>query len=126
MKLEFRSKNAIVYEQLRISIINGDYKPGVRLVIDQLAVDFGVSQIPIREAIRQLEAEGFVSIEPYAVATVTQINADFIFEIFSLLKSTEIICSRTACATMTEQELSTLQNLIEKMDHSLDDPDIWS
>ena len=59
MKLEFRSKNEIVYQQLRKSIIQGDFKPGTRLVIDQLALELGVSQIPIREAVRQLEADGF-------------------------------------------------------------------
>src|SRR5215813_12977012 len=126
MKLEFRSKNALVYEQLRKAIINGDFKPGARLVIDQLAAELGVSQIPVREAIRQLESDGFISFEPYSGATVTEINANLIFEIFALLESVEVICSRTACTLMTAQELAALAALINKMDTTLDDPDTWS
>src|SRR5689334_12445834 len=104
MKVEFRSKNEIVYQLLRQALVNGDYKPGERLVIDQLAVEMGVSQIPIREAIRQLEADGFVTIEPYAGATVSDLNANFIFEVFALLENIEVICSRTACRCMTSAE----------------------
>ena len=89
MRPTFRSKNEVVYDLLRQSIIEGEYKPGKRLVIDELAVTLGVSQSPIREAMRQLEADGFVTIEPYVGATVTKINADFIFEVFGLLESLE-------------------------------------
>lgn len=126
MKLEFRSKNAIVYEQLRKSIINGDYKPGTRLVIDQLSAELGVSQIPVREAVRQLESDGFITFEPYTGATVTEINANLIFEIFALLESVEAIGSRAACAHMTEEQLAKLSTLIQKMDTTMDDPNLWS
>src|SRR5215475_11563901 len=97
MKLEYRSKNELVYQRLRTAIIHGEYQPGSRLVIDQLAAELGVSQIPIREAVRQLEADGFVTIEPYTGTTVTDINANLIVEIFALLESFEVICSRSAC-----------------------------
>src|SRR5215813_1926893 len=126
MKLAFRSKNEIVYEQLRTAIINGEYLPGTRLVIDQLATELGVSQIPIREAVRQLEADGFVTIEPYAGATVTEINATLIFEIFALLESMEVICSRAACRQIDEKELENLAVLIERMDESVENPQEWS
>ena len=81
----FRSKNEVVYDLLHQAIIRGDYKPGERIVIDELASRLDVSQIPIREALRQLEADGFVTNEPYVGVTVTGISADFIFEIFALL-----------------------------------------
>ena len=109
MKLEYRSKNELVYQRLRTAIIHGEYRPGTRLVIDQLAAELGVSQIPIREAIRQLESDGFVTFEPYAGAKVTDITAGFIFEVFALLESVEVICSRAACQLMTEQELEKLE-----------------
>jgi len=126
MKVEFRSKNEIVYQLLRKALVNGDYKPGERLVIDQLAVELGISQIPIREAIRQLEADGFVTIEPYAGATVSDLNANFIYEVFALLENIEVICSRTACRCMTDAELQNLSDFIHKMDASVDQPDQWS
>ena len=126
MKLEFRSKNEIVYQQLRQAIIQGDFQPGARLVIDQLAAELGVSQIPIREALRQLEADGFVTIEPYSGATVTEINANLIFEVFALLESIEVICSRAACRQMDDQQMDTLTALLDQMDNSVNDPEKWS
>jgi DNA-binding GntR family transcriptional regulator len=126
MRPTFRSKNEAVYDALRQAIIQGEYEPGSRLVIDDLAETMGVSQIPIREALRQLEADGFITIEPYVGATLTQINASFIFEIFALLESLEVICSRTACRCMTDAEMEKLAGLIDRMDGSLNDPERWS
>jgi DNA-binding GntR family transcriptional regulator len=126
MRPAFRSKNEVVYDVLRESIIQGDYKPGTRLVIDELSASLGVSQIPIREAMRQLEADGFVTIEPYVGATITEINADFIFEIFALLESMEVVCSRTAARCMSDEELETLADLVEQMDASANRPEQWS
>lgn len=122
----FRSKNEVVYDTLRLAIIQGDYAPGARLVIDELAATLGVSQIPIREAMRQLEADGFVTIEPYVGATITPINAHFIFELFNLLEALEVMCGRTAIGTMTEADIGTLAALIAAMDASIDDPERWS
>ncbi len=126
MRPAFRSKNEAVYDSLRQSIVQGDYKPGTRLVIDELAGSLGVSQIPIREAMRQLEADGFVTIEPYVGATITEINAEFIYEVFGLLESMETFCSRAACRLMSDTELAKLGELITRMDHSVDFPEQWS
>jgi DNA-binding GntR family transcriptional regulator len=126
MRPTFRSKNEVVYETLRQSIIRGEYKPGIRLVIDELAAQLGVSQIPIREAMRQLEADGFVTIEPYVGATTTEINANFIFEVFALLEGLEVICSRAAARLMTNAQLEQMADLITRMDDSINDPEQWS
>jgi DNA-binding GntR family transcriptional regulator len=126
MRPAFRSKNEVVYEALRQAIIQGEYEPGTRLIIDELAATLGVSQIPIREAVRQLEADGFVTFEPYVGATITEINADFIFEVFALLESMEITASRTAARCMTDDEMETLESLIYQMDSSVDNPDQWA
>ena len=64
-----RSKNELVYISLKTAIIQGELEPGSRLVIDELANKLGVSQIPVREALRQLEADGFVSIKPQITAS---------------------------------------------------------
>ena len=126
MRPAFRSKNEVVYDTLRQAIIQGEYEPGTRLVIDELATTLGVSQIPIREAIRQLEADGFVTFEPYVGATIAEINANFIFEVFALLESMEITASRAAARCMSDDEMQTLEDLIFQMDSSVDDPYQWS
>lgn len=122
----FRSKKEVVYDLLREDIIRGKYTPGSRLIIDELALTLGVSQIPIREAMRQLEADGFVTIEPYVGATVTDLNADFIFEVFALLEHLEIISSRAACRVMSDDDLRQLADMIEQMDASVKNPNKWT
>jgi len=126
MRPIFRSKNEAVYDALRQAIVQGEYEPGSRLVIDDLAELMGVSQIPIREALRQLEADGFITIAPYVGATLTEMNANFIFEIFALLESLEVICSRTACRCMSDKEMDKLGELIEHMDNNVNSPEQWS
>lgn len=123
---KFRSKKEVVYDQLRQDILKGKYKPGERLIIDELASQLNASQIPIREAIQQLEADGFVTTEPYVGSRVAEINAQFIFEVFGLLEAMEIICSRYACASMTEEQLNTLEGMVTAMDDTIDDFTQWS
>ena len=126
MSTLFRSKNEIVHDLLHQEIIRGEYKPGERIIIDDVAARLGVSTIPVREALRQLEADGFVDIVPYIGATVTEIGADSIFGIFALLETMEAICARTVCGCMSEEEIQNLQNMVQQMDECLDEPEIWS
>ncbi|HHW89214.1 MAG TPA: GntR family transcriptional regulator [Chloroflexi bacterium] len=126
MQPVFRSKPAVVHDMLRESIIHGEYKPGERLVIDEVAARLGVSQIPVREAVRQLEADGLVTIEPYAGATVTEFSPDLVYEIFALLESLEVICGRRACNCMSDAQHAELSMLVERMDGCTDDAEAWS
>ena len=125
MASPFRSKKEIVYDLLRDNIVNGTYEPGSRLVIDELATQIGVSQIPIREALQQLEADGFVRIEPYVGARVTDIDATFIYEVFGLLEAMELISSRAACTLMTDEDLETLSTMVSEMDKSVKNAEAW-
>ena len=59
-----RPLREIVYEELKMQILTGKIVPGTRMMEVDLADDMGVSRTPIREAIRQLEKEGLVTIEP--------------------------------------------------------------
>ena len=62
------TKQERIYGAIRERILSGAYGPGYRLVIDQLAAEFGVSALPVREAIRRLEAEGLAIYRPNAGA----------------------------------------------------------
>lgn len=123
---KFKSKKDVVYEVIKENIIQGVYEPGSRLVIDELVTQLHVSQIPIREAIKQLEADGFVNYETHVGARVADVDARFVTEVFSLLESMEIICSRVACQTMNDDQLSTLTNMVTEMDAMVNDPLVWS
>ncbi len=122
----FRSKNEQVYELLKSKIVRGEMKPGEPVVIDALARQLGVSQIPIREALRQLEANGFVRIAPYVGASVTEIHSGSIHEVFSMLEHMEILSGRAACQTMTDEGFDALAAMIDDMTRLMDDPEAWS
>ncbi|KAA2267145.1 GntR family transcriptional regulator [Solihabitans fulvus] len=72
--LEGRSKAQYAYETIRQRIVSGHYGPGSRLVFDQLARDLKISPVPIREAVRQLEAQGWVVFERNIGAQVAAID----------------------------------------------------
>jgi DNA-binding GntR family transcriptional regulator len=76
--------SAAAAEQLRRRILSGSYAAGYALRQDALAEEFGVSRIPVREALMQLEAEGLVKIVPHRGAIVSGLSADEIIELFEL------------------------------------------
>ena len=68
------SKSQQAYEAVKARIVEGTYSPGYRLVLVSIAKDLGVSVVPVREAIRRLEAEGLVTFERNVGATVAGID----------------------------------------------------
>ncbi|GAB3144873.1 GntR family transcriptional regulator [Amycolatopsis stemonae] len=68
------SKSRIAYEWIKARIADGTFSPGFRLVLGQLAQEQGVSVVPIREAIRLLEAEGLVTFERHVGAQVAMVD----------------------------------------------------
>jgi DNA-binding GntR family transcriptional regulator len=122
----FRSKKEFAYDALRDAIMGGLLEPGARLVIDELAADLGVSHIPVREALQQLQADGFVTIEPYVGARVAEIDASLIREVFDLMEALEIIGGRAACLRMNEDSLAEMENRLRNMDALVTDSDRFS
>ncbi|MCA9837635.1 MAG: GntR family transcriptional regulator [Trueperaceae bacterium] len=124
--IQSKSKTEQVYDYLYEQIINCERAPGSRLVIDQIASDLGVSQIPIREAIFRLEKSGFVTFETHVGAKVAELHAEHISEIFQVLEAMEVISGRAACARICPKELKHLEKLTQKMAHAVHDPNQWS
>ena len=122
----YLSKKDTVLAALQAAIASGQFKPGERLVIDELAANLGVSAIPVREALQQLQADGFVDIQPHIGATVTTIGPQLITEIFDLLEALELIAGRAACKRMADADFAHMEALLRKMDDLGDDLDAWS
>ena len=122
----FASKKEFAYASLREEILAGGLAPGQRLVIDDLAGELGVSPIPIREALQQLQNDGLVIIEPFVGARVTEIHAGLITEIFEVLAALETISGQSACLRMSADDFSELEDLLREMDACVDDVERWS
>lgn len=85
-----------VVTELRRRIVDGVYAPGDRLTEDRLADAFGVSRNPVREAIRVLEAEGFLVAQPRRGAVVAQMSTQDIEDLFDIRLALETLAARLA------------------------------
>ena len=70
------SKSQLAYQFVKARISDGTYTPGYRLVLGQIAAELGISVVPVREAIRRLEAEGLVTFERNVGAQVAMLDPD--------------------------------------------------
>lgn len=113
------SKTQYAYETLRARIIDGTYGPGQRLVIDQIAKELGSSTIPIREAIRQLEADGLIQYKAYSGAIVSAINEKEYIEVMSVLAVLEGHATALSAQNMNALHFEKLQQINAQMDEAL-------
>jgi DNA-binding GntR family transcriptional regulator len=90
------------YHALREGIIAGRYQPGSRLRERDLSESLQMSRIPIREALRQLEVEGFVVTTPNRGAVVSQLTLKDVVELFDLRLSLEVLAARQAALAVAE------------------------
>lgn len=104
-----------IYRILREAIIKGQLQPGERLVQDELAKTLNVSRMPIREAIKQLAAEGYVTVEPHKGAVVKQFTIHELEEIYFLRAKFEPMAAAESLKIMSPQLVTQLRELNEKM-----------
>lgn len=100
---------------LRQAILKGDFKPGERLVQTELASLIGVSRMPIREALRTLELEGLITMEPHKGAVVREIKKADIQEIYELRSVLEALALKKSMEHFTQADLKTLSEFHQSM-----------
>jgi DNA-binding GntR family transcriptional regulator len=110
---------------LRQAILRGEFKAGQPLLQDEVAARFGVSKIPAREALLQLKAEGLVSFYPNRGATVSELSAGEVNEIYIIRIALETLALRHALSHLTRADFVRLEGLIAIMDDERD-PLTWS
>lgn len=98
---------------LRQRIVNGDYAPGERLTEDRLAEDFGVSRNPVREALRVVQAEGFIVMVPRRGAVVASPDATTIADMFAVRQRLETLAARLAAERATPADVADLRQLLD-------------
>ena len=92
-----------VQDRIRTDIIFGALPPGTRITETALATKYGISRVPVREALRTLEAEGFVESKPYAGSTVSQIPVDDAEDLFFVREALESATARRAARRAAAQ-----------------------
>jgi DNA-binding GntR family transcriptional regulator len=101
----YRTTQAMVAGGLRQGILSGALGGGRPLRQDEIAREFGVSRIPVREALRQLEGEGLVTFYPHRGATVSELSYEEATEIGEIRASSETLALKRALPNMTEEDL---------------------
>jgi DNA-binding GntR family transcriptional regulator len=111
-------------EALRERILRGDYPEGTPLRQDALATELGVSRIPVREALRQLEVEGLVTFSPHVGAIVSTLSLDEIGELFELRAVLESELLKRAMPNLTNEVLERAESVLDAYDAALERGDV--
>ena len=119
-----RPLREIVYEELKLLIVKGKIQPGMRLMEEELAEDMGVSRTPIREAIRKLEKEGLITIEPRRGAYVSQLSSQDMVEILEVRQNVEGFAAELAAKRITEEEKIKLKEIAEEYEIAVKENDM--
>lgn len=106
---EHKPLRELVYEELRLLIMTGQIKPGTRMMEIELAESMGVSRTPVREAIRQLEKDNLVTIEPRKGAYVSDISAEDFDSMMVVREPLEGLATYLATINMTDEELAEVR-----------------
>jgi DNA-binding GntR family transcriptional regulator len=106
---EYLPLRDVVFQTLRQGIITGEFKPGERLMEIHLANRLGVSRTPIREAIRQLELEGLVTMIPRRGAEVAQITEKSLKDVMEVRRALDALCVELACDRIDQNGLEMLE-----------------
>ncbi len=104
-----------VAERLRADILEGKLHPGDWLRQERLAQEYGVSQMPIREAFKILEAEGLLEHVPYHGVRVVEFSIADIADLYATRSFLEARAARAAAEVISEEDLQTLKQLYQQM-----------
>jgi DNA-binding GntR family transcriptional regulator len=113
--VSYTSKSDMVAAMLREMILVGELQPSEPLRQRDLAARFGVSETPVREALRRLQSEGLVNSDVHRGATVAEAEQGATEENFQIRSALEALAASLAAQRVTEEELEELWSLHEQM-----------
>ena len=113
----------LAYENLREAIFNSIFMPGERLIERELCAQLDVSRTVVREALRQLEAEGLVETIVNQGPIVARLDADRAEEIYEIRALLEGFAARACVANASDTEIDQLGQIIEEIDRAFEDED---
>lgn len=103
-----------VYRVLRAGIVNGALPGGMQLKQDEISAALNVSHIPVREALRQLEAQHLVTIHANRGATVTELSREMLINTMQVRAAISVAMLKVAVPRMTEEDFAALDAILEE------------
>lgn len=119
-----RPLREIVYEELKRQIMIGEIAPGTRMMEVELAEEMGVSRTPVREAIRKLEKEGLVTIEPRRGAYASDISVKDMLDVMEVREYLDGMAAAKASQVITEEQKKQLQDAVHLYSDVIEKGDI--
>ncbi|MFF7738869.1 FCD domain-containing protein [Streptomyces sp. NPDC007984] len=110
-----KSKADLVYDSVRAAVASGELRPGERINMDELARAFGVSKIPVREAVKRLESEGLLISRVHSGVTVSEVDKNEIRGVFLAREAIEGLVGRLAAQNADPGLISGLQDVQRRM-----------
>lgn len=120
-----KTTSSLIADALRSAIMQGQLREGQSLKQDEIANEFKVSKIPVREALVQLQAEGLVRLIPSRGAVVSRLSPAEINEIYSIRIALEPVALRQAIPHLKEEDLFIAEHTLNKIDAE-DDMTRWA
>lgn len=117
-------KQERAYRALRENIARGRYGPGYRLVIDQIARELGLSAIPVREAVRRLEAEGLVTYAQHVGFQVVRLDDRALVQALDVVAPLEAWAIASAAPTLAPDDLARLRALAREQTEATENADM--
>lgn len=113
--LKHRTLEALAYEHIRTALVQGRLAPGQRIVASAVARAAGISRIPVLQALRRLESEGFVRINPHRDVVVSGLSPEEFRERFLLMAALEALCLREAHGKIAPVTLARLREVHDEI-----------
>lgn len=113
---DHRTLRERILSTIRTEIVTGRIRPGTRIMEPELAERFGISRTPIREAIRQLESEGLISVNPRKGAIVASVSPQDISNFYDLKMILEGHAARLAAKNLTESDLRKMETVNRRIE----------
>lgn len=120
----YSTKSQLVYDLIKQRIEKQEYCQGDSIVISSVAKEVEASAIPVREAMKQLETEGYLKIVPHKGAVVMRFSEKQIAEIIEIRAVLEGLAAKKAIQHITEADIDRLNKLIRFMDISIESQDV--
>lgn len=111
-----RSAVGLVYDYLRQKILEGEYPPGMWLRQDAIAADLGLSRMPVREALRQAEAEGWVVSYRNRGWAVSALTAEDVEELYVMRMALEGLAARVGAVLLKDEDMQRMEELLRRME----------
>ncbi len=121
---EYKPLRDVVFENLREAILEGNLKPGQRLMEVQLAEQLGVSRTPVREAIRKLELEGLVVMLPRKGAYVADVSLKDVIDVLEIRASLEGLAAYLAADRISDEDIKKLETIMQDFNQGKDEFDV--